>query len=70
MNLLMNGDKNGMSKVKEMYAEGFEYKVNRIKDGKKVDSNFIYSSDNNKKWMSKEELRSWIDTKKDSIGVI
>lgn len=33
MNLLMNGDKNGMSKVKEMYAEGFEYKVNRIKDG-------------------------------------
>ena len=33
MNLLMNGDKNGMSKVKEMYAEGFEYKVNKIKDG-------------------------------------
>ncbi len=31
-----------------------------IKKGKKVKNNFIYSSNENKKWMSKKELKSWI----------
>ena len=33
----------------------------RIKNGKLVDSDFSYSSDNNKEWMSEEELRNWIE---------
>ena len=43
---------------------------NRIKDGKAVAQDFIYSSDNNPEWMTKEELSSWIESKKDSLGVI
>lgn len=34
----------------------------RIKDGKLVDEGFSYTSNNNKEWMSKDELRVWIDT--------
>lgn len=37
---------------------------NRIKQGVKVPENFSYTSDNNKKWMSVEELREWIATSK------
>ena len=33
----------------------------RIKNGKLVDSDFSYSSDINKEWMSEEELRNWIE---------
>ena len=43
---------------------------NRIKNGKAVSKDFIYSSDNNPDWMSKEELSTWIKSKKDSLGVI
>ena len=43
---------------------------NRIKNGKAVAEDFIYSSDNNSEWMTKEELRSWIESKKGSLGVI
>jgi len=32
----------------------------RIKNGKKVKENFIYSSDNNNKWMTKAQLKEWI----------
>ena len=32
----------------------------RIKNGKLVESNFSYSSDINKEWMSENELRNWI----------
>ncbi len=32
----------------------------RIKKGKIVDKNFIYSSNNNNKWMTQKELKSWI----------
>ena len=32
----------------------------RIKNGKAVDRNFVYSSDNNKHWMSVEDLRRWL----------
>lgn len=33
----------------------------RIKNGKKVEEGFSYTSDNNKEWMSIEDLRKWID---------
>lgn len=42
----------------------------RIKDGKIVAENFVYSSDNNTEWMSSEELRLWIEGKKGKIGLI
>ena len=42
----------------------------RIKNGKPVAPDFIYSSDNNKEWMSKEELSKWIESKKGKIGII
>jgi FlaA1/EpsC-like NDP-sugar epimerase len=32
----------------------------RIKDGKHVPTGFRYSSDNNKEWMTQEELRDWL----------
>ena len=41
----------------------------RIKDGKKVPENFVYSSNNNKEWMSIDELKIWINRKKDKIGL-
>lgn len=40
----------------------------RIKDGKKVEEGFIYSSDNNTKWMTDEQLRQWIDINYTQIG--
>ena len=43
---------------------------NRIKDGKPVAEDFVYSSDNNSEWMTKQELSEWIDSKKDSLNVI
>ena len=33
---------------------------NRIGNGKSVQNDFQYTSDNNKEWMSLDELRSWI----------
>ncbi|MBT7623112.1 MAG: UDP-N-acetylglucosamine 4,6-dehydratase (inverting) [Flavobacteriaceae bacterium] len=42
----------------------------RIKNGKPVAPDFTYSSDNNKEWMSKEELSDWIESKKGKIGII
>ena len=34
--------------------------LDRIKDGKKVDKDFIYSSDNNSRWMKKNELLKFL----------
>ena len=42
----------------------------RIKDGKKVDEGFSYTSDNNKEWMSIPELQNWINQNKDKVGAI
>ena len=42
----------------------------RIKKGKKVPKGFIYSSDNNSKWMTKLELKTWVETNKKNIGNI
>jgi UDP-N-acetylglucosamine 4,6-dehydratase len=39
----------------------------RIKKGKKVSSNFVYCSENNKEWMSKNFLRNWIKSNTELI---
>ena len=43
---------------------------NRIKDGKKVEEGFSYTSDNNTEWMAPTELKSWVDSNRDKIGNI
>ena len=43
---------------------------NRIKNGKKVEEGFSYTSDNNSEWMTKETLNKWISDNLDSIGKI
>ena len=42
----------------------------RIGEGKKVDSDFIYSSNKNKEWMNVKFLRKWIKENLDDIGSI
>ena len=42
----------------------------RISDGKLVESDFSYTSDNNKHWMSIEALQTWIAKNRDKIGKI
>ncbi|MGL5487789.1 MAG: UDP-N-acetylglucosamine 4,6-dehydratase (inverting) [Plesiomonas sp.] len=42
----------------------------RIKDGKKVTEGFVYSSDNNTEWMSKDTLQTWIELNQTKIGSI
>lgn len=42
----------------------------RIKDGVKVRDGFVYESDSNKEWMSKAELRQWIELNRHKIGVL
>lgn len=43
---------------------------NRIKDGKKVAEDFVYASDNNAEWMTREELQTWITQNEHKIGAI
>ena len=42
----------------------------RIKSGKKVSANFTYNSETNKKWMTIDELRLWLDTNREKLGKI
>ena len=42
----------------------------RINDGKKVLEDFTYTSDNNNKWMSSDELKKWLEDNKSNIGKI
>ena len=42
----------------------------RIGEGVKVDSNFRYSSDNNKEWMKISDLQDWIEKNRNKIGTI
>jgi UDP-N-acetylglucosamine 4,6-dehydratase/5-epimerase len=42
----------------------------RVKDGARVPERFVYSSDNNKEWMSGEDLELWINATRSSIGTI
>jgi UDP-N-acetylglucosamine 4,6-dehydratase (inverting) len=44
--------------------------LERIGDGVKVNSEFIYSSDNNTEWMSVDALKQWIEINKNKIGNI
>ena len=43
---------------------GWSEATERIKDGKLVAQDFIYSSDKNDEWMSIEQLQSWLLTKR------
>ena len=40
---------------------------NRIKDGIKVQNNFIYASNTNSEWMTIEELKTWIQQNKQLV---
>jgi UDP-N-acetylglucosamine 4,6-dehydratase len=42
----------------------------RIKDGRKVVQEFIYTSDNNSEWMKKSELQSWIEKNQNNFDKI
>jgi FlaA1/EpsC-like NDP-sugar epimerase len=42
----------------------------RINNGKLVEPNFTYSSDNNAEWMKSEELVAWIASNSEKIGKI
>ena len=42
----------------------------RIKDGARIPEGFVYSSDNNREWMSDSELQAWIETNREKIGSI
>ena len=44
--------------------------TNRIKNGKKVPEGYVYASDTNTEWMSKTELKTWINANKNYIGKI
>ena len=39
----------------------------RIENGKKVDENFLYSSDTNTEWMEIKTLKKWIQTNLNEI---
>ena len=40
----------------------------RINEGNKVAPDFMYTSDNNKEWMTKEFLSEWLESNKEKIG--
>ena len=40
----------------------------RIKDGRKVDADFVYSSETNDEWMGQDELRAWVERNKEKLG--
>ncbi len=42
----------------------------RIKGGKKVAEDFVYSSDSNREWMTVEELKDWIKDNYNKVGNI
>ena len=43
---------------------------NRIKNGKKVEEGFSYTSDNNPDWMTPADLQAWIELNREKIGSI
>lgn len=49
---------------------GWHNDPGRIKDGRKVDGEFTYSSDSNTDWMSIDELRTWMHANGEKIGRI
>lgn len=49
---------------------GWSTSLERIKDGVKVAQDFIYRSDNNTEWMTKDELITWVNKNRNYIGKI
>ena len=49
---------------------GWSTSPERIKGGKKVGDDFVYASNTNTEWMTKKELRSWIEANREKIGNI
>lgn len=49
---------------------GWSTCLKRIKDGKKVQEGFVYTSDSNSEWMSDSDLQSWIEINREKIGSI
>jgi len=41
----------------------------RIKDGRKVPADFVYSSERNEHWMGVEDLRAWIEANREKLKV-
>lgn len=44
--------------------------IKRIKNGKRVPENFVYSSENNSDWMTDDDLKNWISNNSNKIGLI
>lgn len=44
--------------------------IKRIRDGRKVEEGFVYSSDNNTEWMCDSALQAWIDANLSQIGFV
>ena len=55
--------------LKSMINE-WEKDIARINNGVKVPEGFTYSSDNNKEWMTKSQLRAWISFNAKNIAII
>ena len=49
---------------------GWSLSAERIKDGKPVPQDFIYSSENNTEWMSVDTLRAWIAANSENLGAL
>ncbi len=49
---------------------GWSQDMERIKNGVRVEDEFTYTSDNNRHWMSIEDLSSWINANKNKVGLI
>jgi UDP-N-acetylglucosamine 4,6-dehydratase len=49
---------------------GWDTCAKRIKDGKRVNEGFCYTSANNTQWMQPSELQDWINVNHDKIGSI
>lgn len=49
---------------------GWSESAARIKDGRRVGDEFLYASDTNTEWMSRDELAKWIEANAAKIGKI
>ena len=49
---------------------GWSESSERIKNGRKVEDDFIYASDRNKDWMTASQLKVWIENNKIQIGKV
>ncbi len=49
---------------------GWSDSPERIKNGRKVRDGFVYASDNNPVWMTDDQLRAWVESNREKIGLI